>query len=230
MIYDRLGIDVWEVIDAAKTKPFGFHAVLPGGPGWAGTASRSTRSISVVASRGSSSCTRRSFIELAGEINASMPEYVVTRLAEALNSVGKPIQGSKIGVLGVAYKKDVDDPRESPAYKVMELLNERGADLSYSDPHIPKMPPARRFNVLPLKSIPLTAEYLGSLDCALIITDHTAFDAKLIVEAAPLVVDTRNLTAGVRRAGGPRLEGVDPPARRGRPGKEARAAIRLSSG
>ena len=194
MTYDRLGIDVWEVIDAAKTKPFGFQAFYPG-PGLGGHCIPiDPFYLSWVARKHELPA---KFIELAGEINSSMPQYVVERLAEALNSVGKPIKGSKIGVLGLAYKKDVDDPRESPAYKVMELLQERGADLSYSDPHIPKLPPARRYEVAPIDSTPLTAGYLGSLDCALIITDHTAFDPQMIVDSASLVVDTRNLTAGI---------------------------------
>ena len=194
MIYDRLGIDVWEVIDAAKTKPFGFQAFYPG-PGLGGHCIPiDPFYLSWVARKHELPA---KFIELSGEINSAMPAYVVTRVAEALNSVGKPIKGSKIGVLGVAYKKDIDDPRESPAYKVMELLNERGADLSYSDPQIPTLPDARRYHVLPLEAQPFNAEYLASLDCAVVVTDHTAFDPKLLVESAPLVVDTRNLTAGV---------------------------------
>ena len=199
MIYDQLGIDVWEVIDAAKTKPFGFQAFYPG-PGLGGHCIPIDPFYLAWVARKHELPAK--FIELSGEINSSMPAYVVTRVAEALNSVGKPIKGSKIGILGVAYKKDVDDPRESPAYKIMELLHERGADLSYTDPHIPKMPPARRYNVLPLDSEPFTAKYLGSLDCALIVTDHTAFDPALIVESAPLVVDTRNITAKVEAPAG----------------------------
>ena len=137
------------------------------------------------------------FIELSGEINTSMPQYVINRLAEALNDMGKPIRGSRIGLLGVAYKKDIDDPRESPSFKLMEILIARGAELSYSDPHIPQLPKMRHFEVPDLTSQELTPEYLRSLDCALIATDHTAFDYDAIVEHAPLVVDTRNATAHV---------------------------------
>ena len=139
------------------------------------------------------------FIELAGEINTSMPLYVVHRLAEALNQAGKPIRGSKIGILGVAYKKDVDDPRESPSFKLMELLAERGAELSYSDPHIPTLPKMRSFKVLDIQSQDLTPEYLQSLDCALIATDHTAFDYDQIVQNCTLVIDTRNATKDVTK-------------------------------
>ena len=130
----------------------------------------------------------------AGEINTSMPLYVVHRLSEALNEAGKPIRGSKIGIFGVAYKKDVDDPRESPSFKLMELLGERGAELSYSDPHIPSLPKMRHYDVPELKHNEPTPEYLASLDCVLIATDHTAFDWDEIVKHAQLVVDTRNAT------------------------------------
>ena len=126
-----------------------------------------------------------------------MPDYVITRVSEALNDMGKPIRGSKIGVLGVAYKKDVDDPRESPSFKLMELLLERGADLSYNDPHIPSLPKMRHYEVPAMESAELTADYLRSLDCVLIATDHSAYDYAMIVEYAPLVVDTRNATTNV---------------------------------
>jgi UDP-N-acetyl-D-glucosamine dehydrogenase len=199
MIYDRLGIDVWEVINAAKTKPFGFQAFYPG-PGLGGHCIPiDPFYLSWVARKHELPA---KFIELSGEINSSMPAYVVTRVSEALNSVGKPIKGSKIGVLGVAYKKDIDDPRESPAYKVMELLHERGADLSYCDPQIPTLPDARRYNVLPLEAQPYAPAYLKSLDCAVVVTDHTAFDPQVLVDSAQLIVDTRNLTAGVTAPAG----------------------------
>lgn len=193
-IYDRLGIDVWEVIEAAKTKPFGFQAFYPG-PGLGGHCIPIDPFYLSWVARKHELPAR--FIELSGEINSAMPAYVVDRVGEALNSVGKPIKGSKIGILGVAYKKDIDDQRESPAYKVMELLDERGADLSYADPHVPTLPNARRYEVLPLTAQPFSKEYLASLDCAVVVTDHTAFDAELLVESASLVVDTRNFTAGV---------------------------------
>jgi len=137
------------------------------------------------------------FIELAGEINTSMPLYVVHRLAEALNGAGKPIKGSKIGIFGVAYKKDVDGPRESPSFKLMELLAERGADLSYCDPHIPKLPKMRHFDVPELSHNEPTEDYVSSLDCVLIATDHTAFQWDEIVKNAKLVIDTRNAAKDV---------------------------------
>ncbi len=142
------------------------------------------------------------FIELAGEINTSMPKYVIGRTIEALNSVGKPMRGSRVGVLGVAYKKDVDDPRESPSFKLMELLQASGAIISYNDPHIPVLPAMRHFDVPRLASETLTPEYLASLDCVLIATDHSAYDYDFIVRYAPLVVDSRNATKDVQHSRG----------------------------
>jgi UDP-N-acetyl-D-glucosamine dehydrogenase len=194
VLFQKLGIDVWEVIDAAKTKPFGFQAFYPG-PGLGGHCIPIDPFYLSWLARKNELSTR--FIELAGEINTSMPLYVITRLAEALNQMGKPIRGSKIGVLGVAYKKDVDDPRESPSFKLMELLQERGAVLSYSDPHIPVLPAMRHYDVPRLASEDLTPDYLASLDCALIATDHSSFDYGMIVKHAPLVVDTRNATVDI---------------------------------
>ena len=193
-LFDRIGIDVWEVINAAKTKPFGFQAFYPG-PGLGGHCIPIDPFYLSWVARKHEIPTR--FIELAGEINTSMPNYVVTRLSEALNDHGKPIRGSKIGVFGVAYKKDVDDPRESPSFKLMELLLTRGADLSYNDPHIPSLPKMRHFDVPAMESNELTQEYLKSLDCVLIATDHTAYDYDMIVANASLVVDTRNATENV---------------------------------
>jgi len=138
------------------------------------------------------------FIELAGEINSSMPKFVIGRVSEALNSKAKPIRDSKIGILGIAYKKDVDDHRESPSFKLIELLLEQGARISYVDPHIPSVPsPMRSFDLPQLESETLTAEYLQSLDCVLISTDHTDFDYDLIVKHSSIVVDTRNATKHV---------------------------------
>ena len=137
------------------------------------------------------------FIELAGVINSRMPWYVVERLAEALNRRAKPLHGSRVGVLGVAYKKDVDDARESPAFVLIELLQKAGAEVSYNDPHIPRLQRSRHFYV-PLESSPLTEEYLASQDCILIATDHSAYDYDFIVQHARLVVDTRNATKKVR--------------------------------
>ncbi len=194
LLFSRLGIDIWQVIEAAKTKPFGFQAFYPG-PGLGGHCIPiDPFYLSWLARKHE---TPAKFIELAGEINSSMPDYVVRRVAEALNTHGKPINGSKIGLLGVAYKKDVDDPRESPAFKLMELLRDQHAVISYSDPHIPQLPPMRSFDVPTLTSQELSSDYLASLDCAVIVTDHTAFDWDHIVSKSQLVVDTRNATQHV---------------------------------
>lgn len=194
VLFDRIGIDVWEVIDAAKTKPFGFTAFYPG-PGLGGHCIPIDPFYLSWLARKHEMSTR--FIELAGEVNTQMPHYVVAKVAEALNEVGKPVRGSKIAVLGVAYKKDVDDPRESPSFKLMELLQERGAVLSYNDPHVPVLPTMRHYDVPRLASEPLTPEYLAAQDCVLIATDHSAYDWDFIVRYAPLVVDTRNATRNV---------------------------------
>ncbi|MEM7785221.1 MAG: nucleotide sugar dehydrogenase, partial [Planctomycetota bacterium] len=194
VLFQKIGIDVWEVIEAAKTKPFGFQAFYPG-PGLGGHCIPIDPFYLSWVARKHEIPTK--FIELAGEINTSMPLYVIHKLAEALNQSGKPIRGSKIGIFGVAYKKDVDDPRESPSFKLMELLEERGADLSYVDPHIPVLPKMRHFNVPDLKSEEATPEYISSLDCVLIATDHTAFQWDEIVKHASLVIDTRNATKNV---------------------------------
>ncbi len=194
LLMQRMGIDVWEVIDAAKTKPFGFQAFYPG-PGLGGHCLPIDPFYLSWVARKHGMPTR--FIELAGEINTAMPMRVVERTALALNNAGKPVRGSKICILGVAYKKDVDDPRESPAFKLMEMLGERGAVLSYSDPHVPKLPKMRDYPMPNLASETLTAEFLASLDVALIVTDHTGFDYAHIVKHAPLVIDTRNATRAV---------------------------------
>jgi len=194
VLFHKIGLDIWEVIDAAKTKPFGFQAFYPG-PGLGGHCIPIDPFYLSWVARKHEMPTR--FIELAGEINTSMPRYVVARTAEALNDLGKPVRGSKIGILGVAYKKDVDDPRESPSFKLMELLAQRGAIVSYNDPHIEQLPPMRHYDVPRLASEPLTPEYLASQDCILIATDHSVYDWDLIVRYARLVVDTRNATRDV---------------------------------
>ena len=194
VLFQRIGIDVWEVIEAAKTKPFGFQAFYPG-PGLGGHCIPIDPFYLSWVARKHEVPTK--FIELAGEINTSMPRYVIHKLAEALNDDGKPIRGSKIGIFGVAYKKDVDDPRESPSFKLMELLEERGAEISYVDPHIPKLPKMRHFKVPDLTASEPTPEYLASLDCVLIATDHTAFQWDEICKHANLIVDTRNATKDV---------------------------------
>ena len=194
VLFQRMGLDIWEVIEAAKTKPFGFQAFYPG-PGLGGHCIPIDPFYLSWLARKQGTATR--FIELAGEVNTSKPEYVIQRTASVLNDVSKPIRGSRIGILGVAYKPNVDDPRESPSFRLMELLQEAGAELSYVDPHIPSLPSMRHFRVPDLKTEQLTREYLASQDCVIIATDHDAFDYSLIVEAAPLVVDTRNATATV---------------------------------
>ncbi|MEO6807886.1 MAG: UDP binding domain-containing protein [Isosphaeraceae bacterium] len=137
------------------------------------------------------------FIELAGEINTGMPAYVVGRIADALNDLGKPVKGSKITLLGMAYKKDVDDPRESPGFELMDLLLKKGALIQYNDPHIPTLPAMRHYPHLRMDSQELTPDYLRSQDCLLIVTDHTAYDWPWIAEHAQLIVDTRNALNGV---------------------------------
>jgi UDP-N-acetyl-D-glucosamine dehydrogenase len=195
VLYDRMGIDVWEVIDAAKTKPFGFQAFYPG-PGLGGHCIPLDPFYLTWIARHYGMNTR--FIELAGEVNTAMPQYVITRLADALNDAGKPVRGSKVAILGMAYKKDVDDPRESPSFELLDLLLKKGANVTYSDPHIPALPRMRHWPHLePMESQPLTPEYLAEQDCVLIATDHTAFDYAFIVQHSQLVIDTRNATKAV---------------------------------
>ena len=195
MLFDRMGIDIWEVVDAAKTKPFGFQAFYPG-PGLGGHCIPIDPFYLTWLARKHGMATR--FIELAGEINHHMPEYVVTRLAEFLNDAGKPIKGSKIALLGMAYKKDVDDPRESPSFILLELLLKRGAAITYNDPHVPSLPKMRHHPSLPaMKSNDLTPEYLAQQDIVLIATDHSAYDYDFIVKHSKMVLDTRNATKNV---------------------------------
>jgi UDP-N-acetyl-D-glucosamine dehydrogenase len=199
VLYDRMGVDVWEVIDAAKTKPFGFQAFYPG-PGLGGHCIPIDPFYLTWVARKHGLTTR--FIELAGEINTAMPSYVVGRLADALNDRSKPVKGSRVALLGMAYKKDVDDPRESPGFELMELLMGKGAVVSYNDPHIPALPPMRHYPGLRMESQPLTAEFLRAQDCVLIVTDHSAYEWPWVVENSPLVVDTRNATRGVAAPAG----------------------------
>jgi UDP-N-acetyl-D-glucosamine dehydrogenase len=199
VLCDRMGLDVWQVIEAAKTKPFGFQAFYPG-PGLGGHCIPIDPFYLSWVARKHGLSTR--FIELAGEINTAMPRYVVDKVVEGLNDAGKPVRGSRVCLLGVAYKRDVDDPRESPAFELLELLAERGAVLSYSDPHVPVLPSMRRRPALArgsieLSSRELTAEFLSAQDVAIIVTDHTAFDYDHIVRHSRMIVDTRNATARV---------------------------------
>jgi len=193
-LLDRMDIDVWDVIDAARTKPFGFQAFYPG-PGLGGHCIPIDPFYLTWLARKHGLSTR--FIELAGEINSQMPEYVISRLMEFLNETGQALRGSRICLLGMAYKKDVDDPRESPSFVLMDLLRERGVELSYNDPHIPVLPKMRHHDVPDLSSTELTAEFLESQNCVLIATDHSAYDYDHIVRHARLVVDTRNATSKV---------------------------------
>jgi len=185
----RMNIDVWEVIDAASTKPFGFMPFYPG-PGLGGHCIPiDPYYLSWKARQTGFECR---FIELAGHINASMPTFVVERIGEALNTVRKSINGSRVHLFGVAYKKDVSDMRESPALDILELLHRRGAVLSYSDPHVPKL----RHADLNLCSVP-ESQAADGIDCAVICTNHSVFDYPSIAKRFPLVVDTRNALKGV---------------------------------
>jgi UDP-N-acetyl-D-glucosamine dehydrogenase len=193
IVCDKLGVDVWEVIDAAATKPFGFMKFTPG-PGVGGHCIPLDPHYLAWKMRTLNYRTR--FIELAGEINAEMPEYWVARAADKLNDQGKAVRGSTVLVLGVAYKKDIDDIRESPALDVIRLLEQRGAIVKYHDPHVPKL----HEDGVELESIALTADMLHGTDCVVIVTDHTGLDYQLVAREAKLVVDTRHaLPAGARR-------------------------------
>ena len=187
----RMGIDIWEVIDAASTKPFGYMPFYPG-PGLGGHCIPIDPFYLTSKAREYDIPTK--FIELAGEINTSMPYYVVQRVMEALNNHGKAMKDAKVLILGAAYKKNIDDDRESPSYKLMELLAERGAEIRYNDPHIPVLRPTRKYN-FGLSSTPLTEENLRQSDCVLIATNHDAYDYDFILRHASLIVDTKNVFA-----------------------------------
>ncbi|MGD1076494.1 MAG: nucleotide sugar dehydrogenase [Thermodesulfovibrionales bacterium] len=189
VLFDRMGIDVWEVIEAAKTKPFGFQAFYPG-PGLGGHCIPIDPFYLTWKAREYDFSTR--FIELAGEINTDMPYYVVEKTIEALNANNKGIHDARILILGLAYKKDVDDTRESPSLKLMEIFQKKGAEVDYNDPYIPLPPKLRKYK-LEKGSVPLTRENLGRYDCVIVATDHSAYDPDFILENAQLVVDTRNL-------------------------------------
>jgi UDP-N-acetyl-D-glucosamine dehydrogenase len=191
MMCDRLGINVWEVIEAAATKPFGFMPFYPG-PGLGGHCipidpfylSWKTKQAGIEAR----------FIELAGYINGQMPHFVVDKVQHALNDAGKPVKGSRIHVMGVAYKRDIEDMRESPALDVILLLQKRGGLLSYSDPHVPEL----RLDGLQLSALPESAA--ADADCVVIVTDHSAFDYRALVDRAGLIVDSRNALKGFNSA------------------------------
>lgn len=192
IVADKMGINIHEVIEAAATKPFGFVAYKPG-PGLGGHCIPIDPFYLTWKAREYGINTR--FIELAGEINHYMPRWVVQKVADALNEKEKAIKGSKILILGLSYKKNIDDTRESPAVEIMSLLEEKGADIAYSDPHVPDFPRKRGYS-FDLQSTPLTAESIASYDCIVIATDHDAFDYELLLEHGQLIVDTRGRLLG----------------------------------
>ncbi len=198
MLFERMGIDVWEVIEAAATKPFGFTPFYPG-PGLGGHCIPIDPFYLTWKARHYDFSTR--FIELAGEVNTSMPYWVVDKVVEALSEEGKPIKGAKVLVLGVAYKKDVDDLRESPSLKVIEILESRGAEVSYNDPYVPSLRARklRHYETFALDSVELEERAVAEAGCVLIATDHSAYDYDWIVRHARRVVDTRNATKNVRQ-------------------------------
>ncbi len=193
VVLTDMNIDVWEVIAAASTKPFGFQAFYPG-PGLGGHCIPIDPYYLTWKAREVGRTTR--FIELAGEVNTSMPHYVIERTVHALNNHSKSLKDAKILVLGIAYKKNIDDPRESPSAEIIELLRDRGAVVSYHDPHLPLFPAMRKYR-MNLNSVPLTQATLSAADCILILTDHDAVDYTTIAQHAKLVVDTRNAMAHV---------------------------------
>ena len=196
-VCDRMGIDIYEVIRAAATKPFGFVPYYPG-PGLGGHCIPIDPFYLTWKAREYGVHTR--FIELAGEVNRSMPAWVVGKIAAALNERGKPVKGSRCLMLGIAYKKNVDDMRESPAVEMMELLVQRGAAVEYSDPYVPVFPKMREHK-FDLRSVALTPETIAAYDAVIIATNHDDFDYRVIQNHAQLVVDSR----GVYDTGGPNI-------------------------
>ncbi|MCL4456632.1 MAG: nucleotide sugar dehydrogenase [Nitrospirae bacterium] len=189
MLFDRMDIDVWEVINAAKTKPFGFQAFYPG-PGLGGHCIPIDPFYLTWKAHEYDFPTR--FIELAGEINTQMPYYVVEKTGLVMNQYGRSLNGSKILVLGMAYKKDVDDQRESPSLKIVQLLRERGAEVSYNDPHVPVCRGHRHYPDIDMHSVELTEDILNNADMALLLTDHSAYDYGFIEKHSKCIVDTRD--------------------------------------
>ena len=195
MLFDKMDIDVWEVIDAAKTKPFGFQAFYPG-PGLGGHCIPIDPFYLTWKAREYDFSTR--FIELAGEINTNMPYYVVQKTIEALNEKGSSIKGSKVLILGLAYKKDIDDIRESPSLRLIELFRAHGAVVDYNDPYVAQTKKIRKYDFR-MKSVPLTEKNLRKYDCVLISTDHSSYDHAFIARHASLVVDTRNAMKNIKK-------------------------------
>jgi UDP-N-acetyl-D-glucosamine dehydrogenase len=194
MVLTAMNIDVFEVIRAASTKPFGFQAFYPG-PGLGGHCIPIDPFYLTWKAREVGMPTR--FIELAGEINHQMPQYVVNRTAAALNDRGKAVKGSRVLVLGLAYKPDIDDVRESPSFELIEKLEAMGAHVDYNDPHVPATHKMRHHD-LKMTSVPLTPQSLKSYDCVLIATHHSAYDWQLVADNSQLVVDTRNTLRDVK--------------------------------
>ena len=188
MVFDRMNIDVWEVIEAASTKPFGFQPFFPG-PGLGGHCIPIDPFYLTWKAREYEVHTR--FIELAGEVNTYMPYYVVEKGGEALNRVKKSLNGSKVLILGVAYKKDIDDMRESPSLRLIELFREKKCEVHYNDPYVPKLPRTRKYK-FDMESVALTKENLVKYDLVVLSTDHSDYDYKMIAENAKLIVDSRN--------------------------------------
>jgi len=189
VIFERLGIDIWEVIQAASTKPFGYMPFYPG-PGYGGHCIPVDPFYLTWKAKEVEYPTK--FIELAGEINTKMPYYVVNKTIEALNRQGKSIRGARVLVLGIAYKRDIDDQRESPSLKIISLFMEKGARVAYHDPYVPRSGGHRQYPGLELHSVALTAKRLKNSDAVIIATDHSVFDYDWIARAAPLIIDTRN--------------------------------------
>jgi UDP-N-acetyl-D-glucosamine dehydrogenase len=195
LVFEKMGVDIWEVINAASSKPFGYTPFYPG-PGLGGHCIPIDPFYLTWRAREFDTPTR--FIQLAGEINTAMPERVIDRLAGALNDEEKSLKGSLILLLGVAYKKDVDDMRESPSLRLIELLRERGAEVEYHDPYVPALPRTRKYRYH-LKSVPLTPSRIRKASAVLIATEHTSVNYRLVGENASLIVDTRNAMAAVGR-------------------------------
>jgi UDP-N-acetyl-D-glucosamine dehydrogenase len=198
MVFDRMDIDVWEVIEAASTKPFGFHPFYPG-PGLGGHCIPIDPFYLTWKAREFEINTK--FIELAGEINTYQPYYVVERTTEALNSFKKSLNGCRLLILGASYKKDIDDMRESPSLKLIEIFREKGAEVDYNDPFIPKLPKTRKYN-FDMSSVPLTKENLAGYDLLVLSTDHTDYDYKFLADNAKLIIDSRNAFGkhGIKRS------------------------------
>lgn len=193
-VFTTMGIDIWKVVDAAATKPFGFQAFYPG-PGLGGHCIPIDPFYLTWKAKEFGHHTK--FIELAGEINSSMPRYVVSRVVEGLNINSKPMNGASVLVLGIAYKPDIDDIRETPAAEIIELLTKMGADVSYHDPHVPLLADMRKYMGIDMDSVELTPEVLAAADCVLVVTDHAAIDWEMVGREAKLIVDTRNATARI---------------------------------